>query len=420
MDPSRRSFLKTTAGLSTAAFLPDVFAAHPGGSDELRVGVIGCGGRGTGAAANCLDADPSVRIVALGDLFKDKLDSSRAHLAKRGERAQVPPERCFTGFDAYQQVLAAGVDAVILAAPPAFRPAHLRAAVEAGKHVFCEKPVATCPTGVRSIIESSEIAKTKGLTIVAGTQRRHQEHYVEAMKRIQDGAIGDLLSAEVYWLQGGLWHVDRKPEYSDAEWQIRNWLYFTWLAGDTIVEQHVHQIDVAAWAFRANPVKVIAVGGRSWRTDPVFGNVYDHFTTELEYPGGARVTSWSRQADGTVGRVSEHLVGTKGTADLSHGAARITGPQAWTYKSKEPPDPYRQEHVDLVRSIRGTGAPINEGRQVAESTLAAIMGRMAAYTGQEVTWDFATTSKLDLVPKNLAFGPLPVAEVAVPGKTKLA
>jgi predicted dehydrogenase len=420
MDPSRRTFLKTTAGLSTAALLPGLFAAHPRGSDEIKVGVIGCGGRGSGAAVNCLEADPAVRIVALGDLFKDHLDSARENLAKKGERATVPAERCFVGFDAYRQVIAAGVDVVILATPPAFRPAHLRAAVEAGKHVFCEKPVATCPTGVRSIIESSELAKTKGLTLVAGTQRRHQEHYLEAFKRIQDGAIGDLVSAEVYWLQGFLWHVDKKPEYSDAEWQIRNWLYFTWLAGDTIVEQHVHQIDVAAWAFGANPKKAISVGGRSVRTDPVFGNVYDHFTTEYEYPGGARVTSWSRQMDGTIGRVSEHLVGTKGRADLSSGGARITGSQPWTYKVKEPPDPYRQEHVDLIKSIRGGGTPINEGRQVAESTLAAIMGRMAAYTGQEVTWDFVTASKLDLLPKDLAFGPLAVAEVAVPGKTKLA
>jgi predicted dehydrogenase len=423
MDSSRRTFLKTTAGLSAAALVPGLaplgrFPAHAAGSDVIKVGVVGCGGRGTGAAVNCLDADPGVRIVALGDLFEERVKGCQAELAKRGERATVAADRCFSGFDAYQKVAAADVDVVILAAPPGFRPSHIRAAVDAGRHVFCEKPVATCPTGIRAFLESVEIAKTKNLAIVAGTQRRHEECYLEAFKRIEDGAIGDIVSAEVYWLQGGLWHVDRKPEYSDVEWQIRNWLYFTWLAGDTIVEQHVHQIDVAAWALGANPVKAISVGGRSSRTDPVFGNVYDHFTTELEYPNGVRVTSWSRQIDKTVGRVSEHLVGTKGRADLASGFARIAGPQAWTWKNKEAPSPYVQEHVDLIRSIRA-GAPINEGRQVAESTLAAIMGRMAAYTGQEVTWDFAMKSKLALFPKKLEFGPFPCDEVAMPGKTPL-
>jgi predicted dehydrogenase len=268
------------------------------------------------------------------------------------------------------------------------------------------------------VLESADLASKKKLSIVAGTQRRHQESYLEAFARIKDGAIGDILSAEVYWMQGGLWHVDRKPDHSDVEWQIRNWLYFTWLSGDIIVEQHIHQLDVASWALGATPAKAIAVGGRIVRTDPVFGNVYDHITTELEYPNGVRVTSWSRQIDGTPTRVSEHLVGTKGTADLAHGTARITGPKAWTYDRKEPPDPYTQEQIDLVRSIR-SGTPVNEGRQVAESTLAAIMGRMAAYTGQQVTWAFAMESQLDLFPKELAFGPLAVAPVALPGRTKL-
>lgn len=423
MDPSRRTFLKTTAGLSAAAIAPSLmpaglFPAHVAGSDGIKVGVVGCGGRGTGAAVNALEADPAVRLVALGDLFPDRLESSRAELAKRGERARVPPGSCFTGFDACEKVVAADVDVVILAAPPGFRPGHLRAAVDAGRHVFCEKPVATDPTGIRAFLDAVEIAKKKSLAIVAGTQRRHEECYLEAFKRIRDGAIGEIVSAEVYWLQGGLWHVDRKPEYSDVEWQIRNWLYFTWLAGDTIVEQHVHQIDVAAWALGANPAKAISVGGRAWRTDPVFGNVYDHFTTEFEYPNGVRVTSWSRQIDKTAGRVSEHLVGTKGRADLASGVARISGANGWTWKNKAAPNPYVQEHVDLIRSVR-SGTPINEGRQVAESTLAAIMGRMAAYTGQEVTWDFATKSKLDLFPKKLEFGPLACAEVAMPGKTAL-
>jgi predicted dehydrogenase len=258
------------------------------------------------------------------------------------------------------------------------------------------------------------MATAKKLGIVAGTQRRHQNGYVETMKRIHDGAIGDILSAQCYWNQGGLWSRERQSGWSDVEWQVRNWLYFTWLSGDHIVEQHVHNLDVINWALRAHPAKALGMGGRQVRTAPVYGNIYDHFTIEYEYPNGARVMSMCRQIEGTASRVSEYLIGTKGTSNPS---GSIRGATNWRHDGPRN-GPYQQEHTDLINSIRA-GKPLNEGRQIAESTLTAIMGRMSAYTGQEVTWEQALNSKLDLVPQQLAFGPMPVAPVAIPGQTKL-
>jgi predicted dehydrogenase len=291
---------------------------------------------------------------------------------------------------------------------------HLKAAVEAGKHVFMEKPGAVDPAGVRSLIASADLAAAKKLGIVAGTQRRHQNGYVETMKRIHDGAIGDIVAAQCYWNQGYLWMTPRQSGWSDVEWQIRNWNYFTWLSGDHIVEQHVHNLDVINWALQAHPVKALGMGGRQARTHPNYGHVYDHFAVEYEYPNGVRVMSMCRQIDGTAWRVSERVVGTKGIADPS---GSIRGTTAWRYDGSGN-NPYVQEHTDLINSIRA-GKPLNEGRQLAESTLTAIMGRMSAYTGQEVTWEQALNSKLDLVPAELALGPKPVDPVAMPGQTRL-
>jgi predicted dehydrogenase len=261
---SRRDFVKTAAAASIAATFPGSFNVFAQGSDTFRVGVIGCGGRGTGAAIDCLKADPGVEIVALGDLVGDRVDSALARLTKEfPNRVKVPANRRFTGFDNYKGVLSVpDVNLIVTAAPPGFRPIHFKAAVEAGKHVFMEKPVAVDPVGVRSVIATAELAAQKKLAVVAGTQRRHQKRYLELMKRIQDGQIGDIVAAQVYWNQGDLWVKARTPEMSEIEWQCRNWLYFSWLSGDHIVEQHVHNIDVANWAMGVMPKNVMGMGGR--------------------------------------------------------------------------------------------------------------------------------------------------------------
>jgi myo-inositol 2-dehydrogenase/D-chiro-inositol 1-dehydrogenase len=368
-----------------------------------------------------------VEITALGDLNPDRLEQSRSDLdkaaaenpdfaAKYKAGFKVTSQHVYTGFDAYKSVLAAPVDLVILATPPGFRPLHLAAAVAAGKHVFTEKPVATDSVGIRSVLATYEAARKKNLGIGAGTQRRHQAEYLEAIKRLHDGAIGDIVSGQVFWNQGGLWNHPREPKWSDAEWQIRNWLYFAWLSGDHIVEQHVHNIDVANWVLGAHPIRAIGVGGRQQRTDAKYGHIYDHFAVDFEYPSGARVMSMCRQIDGTPNRIGENFIGTKGSSDAS---TKIVGPAAWTYpKPAKPVNPYVQEHTDLIASIRA-GKPINELKTVAETTLTAIMGRESAYTGQELSWDEVLNAKLDLMPPQIAFGSLAVPSVPMPGVTKL-
>ncbi|HEY0867705.1 MAG TPA: Gfo/Idh/MocA family oxidoreductase [Fimbriimonas sp.] len=411
---SRRDFLRTSAMATAAmAFPAGVFAQS---TNVLKVGVIGCGGRGTGAAMDAVAADPSVVIWAMHDVFPDRLQGSRNSLKDNlKDKYQVPDSRAFTGFNGYRGVLESGVDAVILTAPPGFRPEHFRASVDAGKHVFMEKPVAVDGPGVRKVLEACDLATSKGLNVVAGTQRRHDVAYREAMRRIHEGDIGDVVALYGYWNQGGLWMNPRQPDWSDMEWQLRNWLYFTWLSGDIIVEQHVHNIDVCNWAMRAHPVKAISLAGRQVRTDPAYGHVYDHFATEFEYENGVKMISMCRQIDGTASRVSEQVVGTKGT---SNGQTSIKGEKAWRWEGDRP-NPYVEEHKHLYQAIRN-GTKINEGRQVTESVLTAIMGRMAGYTGQEITWDAALNSQESLYPAKVEMGEVPVAPVAVPGKTRLA
>lgn len=418
---SRRDFLKTSAALGGAlatqfSFVPMVHAA---GSDAVKIGLIGCGGRGTGAAENAAEGSENVKIYALGDLFPDHLSNAREKLSKSDKlsgKFDVSDDRAFSGFDAYQKVVDCGVDMVILATPPGFRPQHIEAAVKAGKHIFTEKPVAVDGTGIRKVLAAAEEAKKKGLAVVAGTQRRHQLAYLESMSRIHAGEIGEITGGRCYWNQGGLWKVDRTAQMSDMEWQIRNWLYFTWLSGDHICEQHVHNLDVMNWALGATPVKAVGLGGRQVRIDPVYGNIYDHFAIDYEYPNGVHVASYSRQIENCQNNVSESVVGTKGTWQSNGYTFRI-GKE--TSRVREAPrNPYVQEHTDLVESIR-KGKPLNELRQVAESTLTAIMGRMSAYTGKEVTWEDALGSKLDTFPQKLDFGPHPVDPVATPGVTEL-
>ncbi len=393
--------------------------ANVAGTDKIRVGIIGAGGRGTGAAIDCIKSSEGVEIVAIGDAFMDKAKKSFDKIKEQfPDNCKVTEETIFDGIDNYEKVLKTDCNLVILAAPPGFRPVHLRAAIEAGKHVFAEKPVAVDPVGVRHVIETSEMAEKKGLAIVAGTQRRHSQSYIETMKRIQDGAIGEIVGGQCYWMQEGLWHVDRTPQMSDMEWQMRNWLYFDWISGDHIVEQHVHNIDVINWAMGGPPVKCLASGSRFVRTDPKYGNVYDNFNVEFEYENGVRTTSMCRQWEGASFRVGERLVGTKGTADPN---GEIMGASAWKFDDKgiDRRQAYVDEHTDLINSIRA-GKPLNEGKRIAESCLTAIMGRMAAYTGQSVSFKWAlNASKLDLTPKQMELGPNEVNPVPQPGVTKL-
>lgn len=426
---TRRDVMKSGAVMGAAALASGLVSPAFGsrvtrdGADTIRVGVIGCGGRGTGAAVNSLAADPATRIVALADLFGDRLDGSLNHLngqEQYASRVAVAPEMRFTGFDAYKRLLAeSDADVVILATPPHFRPIHFRAAVEAGKHVFMEKPVAVDPAGVRTVIEGARVAKEKNLSVVAGTQRRHQDNYLELMKRIEAGDIGDVVSARCYWNQGGLWVHERTPEYTDMEWQCRNWLYFCWLSGDHICEQHIHNIDVINWVKGGPPVKAVGMGGREVRTDAKYGNIFDHFAIDYEYADGTPLMSMCRQTDGCAGHVAEHIVGTKGRSTSWHGHAQIEGGPSDGWRTRGEVNPYDQEHVDLFASIRGKGPYLNEARRVAESTLTAIMGRMSAYTGKAVTWEQAMSSQLDLAPAEYAFTALETDPVPTPGRTPL-
>ncbi len=425
---SRRDFIKTTSAASLVAMVSGGGALFAGGSDTVRVGVIGCGGRGTGAAMDCVNSTPGVVITALGDLFQDRVDGSFNRLTEKlkPENVDVPQDRRFSGFDAFQKVLASDIDVVILAAPPQFRPRHLKAAVGAGKHVFMEKPVGVDPLGIRSVIETATQAKAKNLAIVAGTQRRHQAHYLEIMKRVQGGDIGEIVSGQCYWNMGALW-LERAKEnwdglknkgWSDMEWHCRNWLFLTWLSGDHIVEQHVHNLDVINWAMGSPPVRCSGMGGRQVRTDPMFGNIFDHFAIEYEYPNGARVMSMCRQTAGCHDNVSERVMGTQGFAYTDGAQGYIKGSKAFEYPD-ESPNPYVQEHADLLASIKN-GKPLNEGKRVAESTLTAIMGRMSAYTGRALSWDWVmNSSKLDLSPPSYTLGDLEMRPVAVPGETPL-
>ena len=416
---TRRGFMKTSAVVATALAVGTerIFAA---GSDKIRIGLIGCGGRGRDAVKDCINAAKGVELVAMGDLFKDRMDKSLEELKKDfAANVKVTNNTCFVGFDAYQKVIGSGVDMVILAGPPHFRPIHLKAAVEAGKHVFMEKPAGVDPAGIRSLIASSQLAEQKKLAIVAGTQRRHQAHYVEIMKRVKNGDIGEIVAAQCYWNGGdmlGYWKwYEKEPGMSSMEWQCRNWPWWTWLSGDHIVEQHCHNIDIINWAIGSHPVQCMGMGGRQVRT---LGNIYDHFAVEFEYPNGVRVSSMCRQITGCTDSVSERLVGTKGSTYTDSSIGYIEGPKAYKYDGPNP-NPYVQEHADLIKSIR-EGKPLNEGRNVAESTMGAIMGRMSAYTGRALKWDWAmNASKLDLTPPKYEFGDLPVPPVAVPGKTQL-
>jgi myo-inositol 2-dehydrogenase/D-chiro-inositol 1-dehydrogenase len=422
-DPDRREFLKSTAVAAGSVLVANMTLlqnVHAAGNGDIRVGLIGCGARGRGAVDDCLSASKGIKLVAMGDAFKDRLEFCKKKLDVHGDKVDVPSERTFIGLDAYQKLLACDVNYVILTTPPGFRPLHIEAAIAAGKHVFCEKPVAVDATGVRRVMRAAQDAQAKGLGIVPGTQRRHQKGYLEAFRRVHDGDIGEIVAARCYWMQGHLGVRERKPSWSDLEYQIRNWLYFTWLSGDHIVEQHVHNLDAVNWAMKSHPVRAVAMGGRQVRTAPKYGHIFDHFATDFEYENGAHLMSMCRQIDGCEQQVGEVLVGTEGTCTTDGQSSRyaIKGKKPWKFEHGADNLPYQQEHADLIASIRD-GKPLNQLQPVAESTLSAIMGRMSAYTGKAITWHEALSSKEDLMPPNLSLDmKLPDPVVAMPGTTQ--
>ena len=417
-EPTRRDVLAGAAGAAAFAAVPLGAPRKPrhGPDDLIRVGLVGCGGRGTGAAAQALRTKGPVQITAMADAFQDRLEGAHKHLSgdkNLAERVAADPDHRFHGMDAFEKLMDSGIDMVILATPPHFRPMQFKAAVERGLHVFMEKPVAVDGWGVRTVIEAGEMAKAKGLGVGVGLQRHHQNSYRETMKRVHAGAIGDIVAARCYWNMGGLWSKDRTPEMTDMEWQLRNWLYFAWLSGDHIVEQHIHNLDVINWAKKDFPARAYGMGGRQVRTDPRFGHIFDHHAVHYEFGDGSFMFSQCRQIDGCWNAVSEHLIGSNGRADMGGRCSITTKEGKWEYED-EGNDPYQTEHDDLFASIRA-GKPNNEAERGAKSTMTAIMGRMATYSGKPVTWEQAMDSPR-MGPTSYEFGPLPVDPVAKPGR----
>jgi predicted dehydrogenase len=414
---TRRQFL--TASAAAVAAAPSMYAA---GNDVIKIGLIGCGDRGTGAAVNALSADKNVKLVAMGDAFSDRLEGSLTNLlAKKAvaERVDVKPDAKFVGFDAYKHVIAHS-DVVLLTTPPQFRPIHLKAAIEAGKHVFAEKPCAVDAPGVRSVLATCEVAKKKGLSVVSGLCLRYDTSFRECVKRIHDGEIGEVVTLLANDYRGGRWAKLRLPEWTDMTYQMRNWYNFTWLSGDFNVEQHVHFLDVCAWVMKNKyPVRAMGMGGRGVLASKEYGNIYDHFSIVYEYENGTQLVSNCRQQPHTKSDMSAHALGSKGRSLLSEkdGGMWIKGAKDWTFDGANN-QMYQAEHEELFASIRG-GKPINNGEYMAHSTLLAIMGRMAAYTGQQITWEMAINSKEDLSPPKWDWDvKLPDPPAAIPGETK--
>jgi predicted dehydrogenase len=390
----------------------------------MRVALIGCGSRGTYDLIACLRSDPGVELIAMADMFQDKLDASLQRIRKditATEKLSVTPDTMFLGFDSYQKVLSMKeVDLVILATPPGFRPEMARAAVEAGKHMFMEKPGAVDPLGVRSLIETAEKAKQKRLSLAVGFQQRWMRQYIDLLARVREGQIGQIASAQAYWAGDMVkWHWEpRKPEWTDMEWQIRCWPYFTWLSGDHYVEQMVHNLDTMNWMMGSTPVSCFGMGGRAVRRGPEFGNIYDHFTVEYEYPNGMRNLAMASQMAGTTNRVYNRIEGTEGWGTVDRATARIEGRRPYKFGG-EVKNPEQVLFAALIQGIRG-GNVVNEGKIIAEATLTAIMGRISAYTGRAVKWDWVmNASKLDLSPRKYEMGPLAVAPISLPGQTPL-
>jgi predicted dehydrogenase len=402
---SRRSFLQTSqaAGVAATAFTiikPEL--VRGAGNEKLKAGLVGCGGRGTQAVLDLMHGTENVDIVSMGDLFEDKLEGSLRQIRAQkdhdafADRIKVDAEHRFIGFDAYKKVLASDIDIVMLATPPGYRPMHFEAAVEAHKHVFCEKPFGTDPVNVRRFMAAAKKSEELKLTVMSGAQRRNDKNYVETVRKIQDGSIGDVVAAYAYWVGTPVIQQPngRNPKWGDMTWEHRNWYSFVWLCGDQIVEQHLHNIDVCNWVMGTHPVEVVASGGAVWRPrgDEAYGNIYDHISADFVYPNGVHMSSYCRQYPRPAAtNVSELIVGTKGR---SSGHDLGTG---------EKTTPYVAEHTAMAASIRGDGPYVNHGMTVAESTMTCIMGRESAYSGQKIAWDQMMSSQLDLMPKTFDY-----------------
>lgn len=389
---------------------------------ELKVGVIGCGGRGSGAVHNLLDAADGITVAALGDVFSDRLEKLRKKLVEKNQN--VPDDKCFVGFDAYKKVIDSGVDMVIIATPPVFRPVHFQYATSKGIHSFLEKPIAVDAKGYRTIMATAKQAEAKGLSVVTGTQRHHQRPYVESFKKIQEGYIGEITGGNVYWNQGMLWYKERQKGWSDMEWMIRDWVNWKWLSGDHIVEQHVHNIDVFNWMNGyKHPVRATAFGSRQRR---ITGDQYDNFSVDFEYENGVHLHSMCRQIDGCSNNVSEFVQGTKGSWNSADFTIRdLQGNIIWQFDKEaekaeyQQTNPYVLEHVDWVNHIRKGTAHVEAGTD-GISSLCGVMGREAAYSGKTVEWDALSASDLDYMPEKLELGPMDMSKhvVQVPGEAK--
>ena len=422
---TRRQFIATTSAAAIAATTHALAAKH---SDTIKIAMVGCGGRGTGAASQNLTTDKGLRLIAMADISQEQLDKSLGVLKKKHpEQVDVSTANQFIGFDAYREAIALA-DLVIIASPQGFHPYHLAEAVRQGKHVFVEKPLAVDAPGVRAVLAAAAEAKKKNLKIGVGLQRHHQPSYIETVKRIHEGAIGDITSMTCYWLGNARAGQPRQPGEDELRYQLRNWYYFTWISGDFIVDQHIHNIDIMNWIKGGHPVRAQGMGGRQVRNDKnLHGQIFDHHFVEYEYADGSKLFSQCRQGQpGTHQIVSEHVVGTKGRADLNVGSKlfRITGPNAWELRIKTGEDGHQLEHYPLIEAIRND-TPYNELEIAAMSTMTAIMGRMATYSGKLIEWDEAINSKLQLMPEKVTWDMVPPVKpdadgnypVAVPGQT---
>jgi len=430
---TRRDFVKNTTLLSAGMLLPtlDVGAmANVFENNTLKLALVGCGGRGSGAANQALQADDNVELIAMADAFEDRLTSSLNNLSEKYEgtgKIKVKEKHRFVGFDAYKKAIDLA-DVVILATPPGFRPQHFAYAVENNKHVFMEKPLATDVPGIRKVLEMAEVAKSKKLNVVVGLQRHYQENYLQTLDFLKNDSIGKIVSGQVYWNSAGVWVKPRKPEYTEMEYQMRNWYYFNWLCGDHILEQHIHNIDVANWFIGEYPVSAQGMGGRLVRTGKEYGEIFDHHFVEFTYPSGAVVASQCRHQPNTMYRVGEAFQGTKGTVVTNDaGTAKIfdiDGKELHSISNSEGHNPYQEEHNRLFASIRNNEV-INNGEYGAKSTMTAILGRMATYSGKVVTWEEAMKSELRLVPEELSWDANPPVmpnedgtyPIPIPGKS---
>ncbi|MBI5801885.1 MAG: Gfo/Idh/MocA family oxidoreductase [Verrucomicrobia bacterium] len=424
--PTRRSFLATTSAAAVSA------ATHSFGAPKdngIKLALVGCGGRGTGAANQNLTVSKGIKLVAMADISRDRLEKSLQTLKKQHpDQVDVSAANQFIGFDAYKEAIALA-DLVLIASPQGFHPYHLAEAVRQGRHVFVEKPLAVDAPGVRRVLAAAEEAKKKNLKVGVGLQRQHQPAYQETIKRLQEGAVGDITSMTCYWLGNARGGLERLPGEGELQYQLRNWYYFTWLSGDFIVDQHIHNLAIINWIKRGHPVRAQGMGGRQVRNDKkLHGQIFDHHFVEYEYADGSKLFSQCRQGQaGTHQQVSEHVVGTKGRADLNVQSRlfRITGPNAWELRLKQGEDGHQLEHYPLIAAIQNN-TPFNEIEFAAMSTMTAIMGRMATYSGKLIEWDEAINSKLQLMPEEVSWDMkppvLPDADgnypIAVPGRTK--